>query len=77
MRSDRQRVSTVKNGEHGFGPRDESDEAVLARVSDARNRLAAAAATADSLALSQALDALEEALAAAQNAGVDVPPATK
>jgi hypothetical protein len=52
----------------------DSDEAVVTRVTEARSQLAAAAATSDSHALSQALDALEEALAAAHSAGVDVPP---
>jgi len=66
----------MDDGEHGPEPPDESesDEAVLARVTEARGKLAAAAATSDSIALSQALDALEEALAAAQSAGLNPPP---
>jgi hypothetical protein len=63
------------DGEGGLEPPEVSDEAVLARVTEARGQLAAAAATSDSLALSRALDALENALAAAQAAGVEVPPA--
>ena len=48
-------------------------EAVLARVMAARLSLAEAAATADSHAVAEALDELEESLALARESGVTVP----
>ncbi|NUP46833.1 MAG: hypothetical protein HOW97_05890 [Catenulispora sp.] len=53
---------------------DEFAEALLARVADARLRLAEAAATADSHAVAEALDELEDALGLARESGVEVPP---
>jgi hypothetical protein len=48
-------------------------EAVLARVAAARLRLGEAAATADSHAVAEALDELEDSLALARESGVTVP----
>jgi hypothetical protein len=48
-------------------------EAVIARVAAARLSLGVAAATADSHAVAEALDELEEALSMARESGVTVP----
>jgi hypothetical protein len=50
----------------------EFTETLLATIADARRRLSAAAATADSLAVAEALDRLEEALSTAREAGIEV-----
>lgn len=52
---------------------DEFAEAVLARIAEARMRLADAAASVDSGALAEALDELEDALALAQESGIKAP----
>jgi hypothetical protein len=48
-------------------------EALITRVAEARVSLAEAAATADSHAVAEALDELEEALRLARESGVTVP----
>ena len=65
----------VKDSEDGVNvaPIDEFAEALLVRVADARIRLADAAATADSHAVAEALDELEEALGLARESGINVP----
>ena len=54
---------------------EEFAQQVVAQVATARAHLAAAAASADHSALAAALDELEQAHAAAREAGVTIPPA--
>ena len=56
---------------------DDFAEALLARITDARFRLSEAAATADSFAVAEALDELEEALGLARESGIEVPQAKR
>jgi len=66
----------VKDSQDGVSAAqvDEFAEALLTRIAAARLRMSEAAATADSHALAEALDELEQALGLARESGVEVPP---
>jgi hypothetical protein len=67
----------MREADEGKAASDVFAEAVIARVAAARMSLGAAAATADSHAVAEALDELEEALSTARESGVAVPPVGK
>jgi hypothetical protein len=70
---DKHVTGTSNDATHNSG--DEFAEALLARITEARSRLSEAASTADSFAVAEALDELEEALGLAREHGVEVPKA--